>query len=183
MTAPLTILGVVASPSAGGRTTAAVGGILAGAGKAGARTSVLELATTELSEVVAAIDQADGVVLGSPVYRATYSGLLKDLLERTERGLHGERTAPLRGKAAALALTGASAHHFLSPDGLRNVLASFFATQVLSPALYLEHQDFADRSTLGEIAAGRADQHGAALVDLVRAVRGSAALSTLDPLV
>ena len=44
---------------------------------------------------------ADAVVLGSPVYRATYSALLKDLLERTERGRWGETTAPLQGKAAA----------------------------------------------------------------------------------
>lgn len=177
------VVGLVASPTEGGRTTAAVRGILSGAANAGAETSLLELATGARSDALAAIAAADAVVLGSPVYRATYSALLKDLLEHTERGLHGETTAPLRGKAAALALTGASAHHFLSPDGLRNVLASFFATQVLSPALYLEHKDFADRETLGELAAGRADQHGAALVDLARAIRGSTALSTLDPLV
>lgn len=177
------VVGIVASPSDGGRTTTAVAGILGGAAKAGAQTSLLELATTEQPAAIAAIDGADAIVLGSPVYRATYSGLLKDLLENTQRGLHGETTAPLRGKAVALALTGASAHHFLSPDGLRNVLASFFATQVLSPALYLEHKDFADRSTLGDVAASWANQHGAALVDLARAVRGSSALSTLDPLV
>lgn len=183
MSEDVTVVGIVASPSEGGRTTTAVAGILAGAAAAGAETSLLELATAGRDAAVAAIDAADAVVLGSPVYRATYSALLKDLLENTQRGLHGETTAPLRGKAAAVALTGASAHHFLAVDGLRNVLASFFATQVLSPALYLEHKDFADRETLGEVAAGRADQHGAALVDLARAVRGSTALSTLDPLV
>lgn len=183
MSEQMTIVGIVASPTEGGRTTAAVRAILAGAAAAGASTSLLELAAVDRSVAIAAIDAADAVVLGSPVYRATYTALLKDLLESTERGKHGEQTAPLRGKAAAIALTGASAHHFLAPDGLRNVLASFFATQVLSPALYLEHKDFADRDTLGETAAALADQHGAALLDLTRAVRASAALSTLDPVV
>ncbi|WP_134325043.1 NAD(P)H-dependent oxidoreductase [Cumulibacter soli] len=177
------VVGIVASPSEGGRTTAAVAGILAGATKAGAETRIIELASAERSVAIEAIDSADAVVFGSPVYRATYSAQLKDVLENTQRGLHGETTAPLRGKAAAIAFTGASAHHFLSTDSARAILASFFATQVLSPALYLEHKDFQDRETLGEIATGWADQHGAALVDLARAVRASAALSTLDPLV
>ncbi|PRZ43073.1 FMN reductase [Antricoccus suffuscus] len=183
MSDPLKVIGVVASPTAGGRTAAAVQGILSGAAASGADTALLELSSAGRDEVIAAIDGADAIVFGSPVYRATYTALLKDLLENVERGKHGEQTAPLRGKAVALTLTGASAHHFLSPDSLRNVLASFFAVQVLSPALYLEHGDFADRDTLGERAAQTATQHGAALVDLAGAVRASKALSTLDPLV
>jgi len=183
MSEPLVVLGVVASPTVGGRTAAAVNGILSGAAESGASTSVLELSTADRDEVIAAIAAADAVVFGSPVYRATYSALLKDLLENVERGKHGEQTAPLRGKAVALALTGASAHHFLSPDSLRNVLASFFAVQVLSPALYLEHADFADRDTLGETAGHTARHHGSALADLAGAVRHSKALSSLDPLV
>ena len=183
MSEALKVIGVVASPTVGGRTAAAVRGILSGAALSGADTSLLELPRAGRDEVIAAIDNADAIVFGSPVYRATYSALLKDLLENVERGKHGEQTAPLRGKAVALALTGASAHHFLAPDSLRNVLASFFAVQVLSPALYVEHSDFVDRDTLGEKAAQTANQHGAALADLAGAVRGSKALSTLDPLV
>ncbi len=183
MSEQLKVVGVVASPTVGGRTAAAVRGILSGAAESGATTSLLELSTAGRDEVIAAIDDADAIVFGSPVYRATYSALLKDLLENVERGKHGEQTAPLRGKAVALALTGASAHHFLAPDSLRNVLASFFAVQVLSPALYLEHSDFADRDTLGEKAAQTASQHGSALADLGGAVRASKALSTLEPLV
>ena len=46
------------------------------------------------------------------------------MLENFQRGKWGEETAPLQGKAAAVVLTGASGHHFLAVDGLRNVLAN-----------------------------------------------------------
>ncbi|MFC7658353.1 NAD(P)H-dependent oxidoreductase [Pseudonocardia benzenivorans] len=127
------LLGLVGGPDAGGRTTTAVEGVLVGAEKAGATTSLLELSQAAPDEVAAALEAADGVVFGSPVYRATYSALLKQVLEATERGRWGEKTQPLQGKVAATVLTGASAHHFLAVDDLRNVLAGFFAVQVLSP--------------------------------------------------
>jgi FMN reductase len=120
-------------------------------------------------------------VFGSPVYRATYSALLKDLLERTERGKWGESTAPLQGKVAATVLTGASGHHYLAVGDLRNVLAGFFAVQVLSPGLYLDHGGYVDRTTLTEQSAELAASHGAALADLAAAVRGSAALQAITP--
>jgi FMN reductase len=175
------VLGVVAGPEPGGRTAAAVAGVLAGAEKAGATTSLLELSEAGVESVIAAFADTDAVVFGSPVYRATYSALLKDLLERTERGKWGESTAPLQGKVAATVLTGASGHHYLALGDLRDVLAGFFAVQVLSPGLYLDHGGYVDRTTLTEQSAEIAAAHGAALADLATAVRGSAALQAITP--
>jgi FMN reductase len=177
----LQVVGVVGGLEPGGRTATAVAGVLAGTAKAGARTSLLELSRTPVADVVAALDAADAVVFGSPVYRATYSALLKDLLERTERGKWGETTAPLQGTAAAVVLTGASGHHFLAANDLRGVLAGFFAVQVLSPGLYLDHGAYTDRTTLTGDAADLAAGHGLALADFAAAVRGSAALRALTP--
>jgi FMN reductase len=175
------VLGVVAGPEPGGRTATAVAGVLAGADKAGADTALLELAEAGADAVIAAFDTADAVVFGSPVYRATYSALLKDLLERTQRGKWGETSAPLQGKAAATVLTGASGHHYLALGHLRDVLAGFFAVQVLSPGLYLDHGGYLDRSTLTDQSAELAAAHGVALTDLARAVRGSPALQAVTP--
>lgn len=175
------LVGVAAGPDAGGRTSTAIAGVLAGAAATGAATTLLELSTTPVADVIAAVTAADGVVLGSPVYRASYSALLKDLLERTERGRWGETTAPLQGKVAATVMTGASAHHFLAVNDLRGVLAGFFAVQVLSPGLYLDHSGYIDRGTLTEESTALAAAHGAALADLTRAVRASAALGALTP--
>ena len=176
----LDIVGIVAGPQAGGRTAAAVAALLEGTG---ATTSLLELSETAHADVVAAMAAADAVVFGSPVYRASHTAALKELLEGTERGKWGEQTAPLQGKVAAVVLTGASGHHFLAQNELRSVLAGFFAVQVLSPGLYLDHSGYVDRNTLDEDATALAHSHGAALADLTAAVRGSESLRGLTPVV
>jgi FMN reductase len=175
------VVGVAGGPEPGGRTSTAIEAVLAGAAGVGASTRLVELSQTPVPEVVAAFEAADAVVLGSPVYRATYSALLKDLLERTERGKWGETSAPLQGKVAATVLTGASGHHYLALNDLRNVLAGFFAVQVLSPGLYFDHGGYVDRSTLTPELADLAETHGAALADLAAAVRASAALRAITP--
>lgn len=177
------VLGIVGSPTPSGRTLTAVRAVLDGAASTGATTNVVELASgAPPDEVAEQMAGADAVVLGSPVYRARATAALRGLLESTQRGMWGETTAPLQGTACALVLTGASLHHFLAVDELRAVLASFFAAQVLSPGLYLQHADFADRETLGESAAELAHSHGAALVDLAAAIGASSRLSALRPL-
>jgi FMN reductase len=93
----------------------------------------------------------------------------------------GEATAPLQGKAAAVVLTGASGHHFLAVNDLRDVLSGFFGVQVLAPGLYLDHSAYVDRSTLDEDSLALTAAHGAALADLATAVRASAAMGALRP--
>lgn len=173
------VIGLVGGPEPGGRTATAVTAVLGGVG--GAQTELIELSAVAPAEVAAAMAGADAVVFGSPVYRATYSAALKQVLEATERGKWGETTAPLQGKVAATVLTGASPHHFLAVDDLRDVLAGFFAVQVLAPGLYLDHSAYLDRATLTDDGAALAAAHGAALGDLAVAVRGSAALGALRP--
>lgn len=177
------VLAIIGSPTSAGRTTTAVTALLAAAQSAGASTQLLELADTTNDSALDAMTAADAIVFGSPVYRAGHTALLRTLLESTERGKYGETSAPLRGKAAAIVMTGASPHHYLATDGLRAVLSSFFAAQVLSPALYLDGQAFTSDKALTDGAAALAHQHGTALVDLVRAVRASKTLSTMEPLV
>jgi FMN reductase len=99
------IVGIVGGPEAGGRTSTAVAAVLAGAPDAD--TELIELSRTTHDAVAEAMTYADAVVVGSPVYRTTYSSLVKATLERTERGKWGEKSAPLQGKAAAIVLTGA----------------------------------------------------------------------------
>lgn len=178
-----TIVGLAGGPEAGGRTSTAIAGVLAGAEKQGAQTRLLELGSTAVDEVVAVLDTADGAVFGSPTYRSTYSALLKTVLEGIERNPSDTKPAPLLGKAVAVVMTGASAHHFLAVNDLRDVMAGFFAAQVLSPGLYLDHGHYLDRTTLNEDSADMVARHGAALHDLARAVRASPALRGVTPLI
>lgn len=177
------ILGLAGGPEPGGRTSTAIAAVLFGAERQGAQTRLLELSSSPQEEVVAALGAADGAVFGSPTYRSTYSATLKTVLEVIERSPSDQAPAPLLGKAVAVLLTGASAHHFLAVNDLRDVLAGFFAVQVLSPGLYFDHSHYVDRSKLREDSAELAAQHGAALHDLAGAVRASDALRGLRPLI
>jgi FMN reductase len=177
------VLAIVASPTGGGKSAVAAEAVLLGAREAGAETELIDLADGFSSDDVQAfLDQADGIVFAAPVYRARAAFPLKVLLDGLPRGMWGEARAPLQGKACALALTGATWHHFLAVDELRGVLASFFAAQVLSPGLYLPGEAFTQGTELSQDWSELAASHGAALTDLARAVRESKALSGLRPL-
>jgi FMN reductase len=178
------VVAVVGSPNVGGRTRVAVDAMLRGAAAEGAQTQVLELAETEPADAVAAIDAADAAILGSPTYRADISARLKMLLEMTPRGAPGESAAPLRGKACATIMTGASDHHFLAVDKVRGTLSGFFATQLLSPGLYLPASAYTeDGGALRDAMRELTEVHGRALVELATTVRSSKFLRELRPLI
>jgi FMN reductase len=95
--------------------------------------------------VVKALADADAVLLASPVYRASFTGALKNLLDLTP-------IEALRGKAVGIVAMGASAHHYLGVDGhLRHVLA-WFGALVAPTSVYLEPAHFKE-GTLADPAA------------------------------
>ena len=85
----LVAVGISGSPSATSKSRSLVEYALAQLGKRGAATRLIDLATlpadallargsaTQVSDALARVAEARIVVAGTPVYRATYSGLLK----------------------------------------------------------------------------------------------------------
>jgi len=178
------VVAVIGSPHAGGRTRVAVDAVLHGAEEEGARTRVVELADTAVPDAIAALEEADAAVFGSPTYRADITAELKALLDATPRGMSYEKGDPLRGTTCATVLTGASDHHFLAVEKVRGILGGFFGAQLLSPGLYLPAAAFTDGGkALTDDAGGLADRHGRALVELATAVRASTWLRDLRPLI
>lgn len=91
---PAKILGLCGSPTEGGRTSALVDDVLAAAAAAGATTRHLHLGSLNLplfapgragGEAVdllrAAVAEADGILLATPVYHGGPSGVLKNALD------------------------------------------------------------------------------------------------------
>ncbi|MFI8946639.1 NADPH-dependent FMN reductase [Streptomyces sp. NPDC053750] len=76
-------------------------------------------------EATALFARADGVVIGTPVYKAAYSGLLKSLLDLLPQyALTGKTVLPLA--------TGGSTAHVLAIDyALRPVLSSMGAAHIV----------------------------------------------------
>ena len=87
--------------------------------------------------VVAQIDAAPALLLATPTYRGSMTGVLKNLLDQVP-------LAALRGKPVGCVVMGASQHHFLGADRhLRDVLA-YFGALVAPVTAYLTSADFTD---------------------------------------
>jgi FMN reductase len=85
-------------------------------------SSLLEWSDRKTADLVAEVGQADLVVVASPTYKATYTGLLKLFLDRFDSG------TGLSGLAVALML-GSSLRHSLAPEHtLRPVLTEIGGT-------------------------------------------------------
>jgi FMN reductase len=82
-----------------------------------------------IADALAQVDEADALVIATPVYKASYSGVLKAFLDLLpQAGLAGKLVLPLA--------TGGSQSHMLMLDyALRPVLASLSARLVL-PSIY-----------------------------------------------
>ncbi|HUM17252.1 MAG TPA: NADPH-dependent FMN reductase [Candidatus Nitrosotalea sp.] len=116
----------------------------------------LDRFTDDTARVVGALAAADAVLLASPVYRASYTGALKNLLDLTP-------LEALRAKPVGIVAMGATPHHYLGVDWqLRGVLA-WFGALVVPTSVYLESGHFQDGRLVDPAAR-------AALTDLVRAL-------------
>lgn len=109
-------------------------------------------------DLVRLCEKADLLVVGSPVYRGTYTGLLKHFFDLVDRDA-------MIGKKAIIAATG-SPQHGLMPDHQLRPLMAFFDIQTVGTGLYGVENDFEN---------GRV--HNKALSERVeRAAREAAAL-------
>lgn len=178
----LSVIAIVASPHGGGSTAGAAQAMVSACREAGAAVNVFDLNEADSRVAADAVDAADAIIFASPTYRASHTALLGGFFEKLERGAAWETKSPLKGKATAILMTGAASEHFLATEKLRMILSSFFASQVLSPSLFLTGDAFSDKQPTDETRK-LLEAHALALVDLATAVRASRHLATLEPLV
>jgi FMN reductase len=97
----------------------------------------LEQLEEDTADVIRRIVAADAVILATPVYRASFTGALKNLLDLTP--LNG-----LASKPCGIITMGATPHHYLGADWqLRSVL-TWFGAVVAPNSVYLTSADFID---------------------------------------
>lgn len=117
----------------------------------------------DTAAVVSRIATADIVVLASPVYRASFTGVLKNLLDHLP-------VEVLMGKPCGIVAMGATSHHFLGVEWhLRDVL-TWFGALVAPTGVYLSSTDFVD----GNLAAS-------ASADLTALVEALLRMRTITP--
>jgi len=95
-------------------------------------------------EAIEAIEEADLLVVGTPVYRGSYTGAFKHLFDLV-------RHDRLRGKPVVLTATGGSLLHGLVTEHQLRPLFGFFAAQSLPTTVYATESDF-ENYTLSSLA-------------------------------
>lgn len=159
---PPSLVAIIGSVTPPGRLRRAVSeAVERHSSRSGAVTEVIDLAEHRVSfasgvpleslddhsaQVVTAIAHGDAVLLATPVYRGTFTGSLKNLLDLVP-------VEGLQGKAVAIVAMGATDHHSLGADWhLRDVLAWFGAIPAPT-SVYLTSRNFADGAPTEQAAS------------------------------
>ena len=126
-------------------------------------------ASPDLQARLDAILAADALIVSTPIYSASYSGLFKMLVDVLPKD-------SLRGKPVLLGATGGTARHSLAIDHALRPLFAYLGALVAPVAVFAASEDW------GSVAAGRLgariERAGA---DFVRIVAGAPAPAVLDP--
>lgn len=150
MTTLIAVIGAVTPP---GRLNAAIQYAVDQASRqAGVKATLLNLGDHRVSfadgrpldrfaddtaRVVAAVADADAVLLASPVYRASFTGTLKNLLDLTP-------VEALRNKPVGIVAMGATPHHYLGVDWHLRAVLAWFGALVAPTSVYLESGHFTE---------------------------------------
>ena len=113
----------------------------------------LDRFSDDTARAVLAVAEADAVLLATPVYRGSFTGALKNLLDLTP-------VEALRNKPIGIVAMGATLHHYLGVDWHLRAVLAWFGALVAPTSVYLESAHFRD----GKLADADAR---AALADLV----------------
>lgn len=107
-----------------------------------------EGAAERVDVILSAIEKADLLVVASPVYKASYTGLFKHLFDLLD-------PKALEGAHVLLAATGGSDRHALVIEHQLRPLFSFFGAHILPLSIYAVNGDFESAEKLAPSLAPR----------------------------
>ncbi|RMC37930.1 NAD(P)H-dependent oxidoreductase [Paracoccus alkanivorans] len=110
--------------------------------------------------VVSRIVEADALVIGSPVYKGSYTGLFKHLFDLIEPDA-------LKGKPVLLTATGGGHRHALVIEHQLRPLLGFFEAAVVATGIYACSEDFTDGVLASPAVAARLDIAAAQLASAI----------------
>lgn len=119
---------------------------------------------------VAAIADAGAVLIAAPVYRASYPGVLKNLLDIAP-------VEALHNKPVGILAMGGSPHHYLAVDTQLRAVLGWFGALVAPTGVYITGGDFKD----GKLASESARADLTALTDTLVLLARQLDPATLGP--
>jgi FMN reductase len=174
----LSIVGVAGNITRPSRTSALVSALLAEIRSlSSAQTRLLELAdvgphlfdsfaperqSSEARSAIQAIETADALVVGTPVFKGSFSGAFKHLFDLV-------RPNALAGKLVLLTATGGSAMHGLVTEHQLRPLFGYFNALTLPTTIFALESDFRDYRIDEPGLSARVCRAAAEIVDLLDA--------------
>ncbi|MCX5579705.1 FMN reductase [Kaistia terrae] len=174
----LSIVGIAGNVTRPSRTAVLVGEILKVLeARTGANTRLIELVDAaplvfaaltpdrlqgEAKELVRLIERADVLVVGTPVYRAAYTGALKHLLDLVHH--HA-----LTGVPVILTATGGTPMHALVIEHHLRPLFGFFKAMTVPTTIFAVESDFSDYRIVNPMITDRVEQVASEAVGALRA--------------
>ncbi|QND55188.1 FMN reductase (plasmid) [Phyllobacterium sp. 628] len=110
-------------------------------------------------DIIDAVEAADILVVGSPVYRASYTGALKHLFDLVD-------FRALTGKRVILAATGGTPLHGLMTEHQLRPLFGFFNALTVPTAIYATESDFTGHALTSAAVAERINRAVSELIQL-----------------
>lgn len=126
--------------------------------------------------IIEAVEAADVLVVGSPVYRASYTGALKHLFDLVDY-------RALTGKRVILVATGGTPLHGLMTEHQLRPLFGFFNALTLPTAIYATEADFTDYDISNSAVRGRIERAVSELAQVLPAAHQAASADRRPPLV
>ncbi len=135
----------------------------AGTGIAVASRSALPLPA---ARIVEAIETADALIVGSPVYKGSYAGLFKHLIDFVS-------PEALIGKPVVLTATGGGPRHALVVEHSLRPLFGFFSAQTAPTAVYAGDTEISEGHVADALVRERVAQAAAELARLLDVAQGA----------
>jgi len=98
---------------------------------------VSQLITPKLQQAITTLGEADGVIAGTPVYKASPSGLFTSFFDVLDNDL-------LIAKPVILAATAGTARHSLVADDQMRPMFAYMRTMVMPTSLFAAPEDWSD---------------------------------------
>ncbi|MCK2056024.1 MULTISPECIES: FMN reductase [unclassified Methylobacterium] len=123
--------------------------------------------------IVEAIEGADALIVGSPVYKGAYTGLFKHLFDFVD-------PAALVGKPVILSATGGGPRHALVVEHSLRPLFGFFSAHTIPSAVYGSDADFREGVLVDDGVKARIGDAANQLAELLTARAARAASPEAD---
>ena len=182
------IVGLAGSPSVPSRTRSLVQSTVDRiAAETGARSRLVDLASLvpdlgirsraeaspRVEEALRAIEGAGLLIVGSPVYKGSYPGLLKHLIDLLDYPC-------LAGTPVGLLATGGSDRHALVAEYQLRPLFAFFGAKTLATAVFIPDKAIVDGAVEDEACRARLGQMIAEAVHELKTARGGRPAESLS---